>query len=671
MNHLLVGLVHDQTLAGWITWASSPPRPIPALHGPLSLPYARCPSYVMLCYRCFRCLLNPFPRGAEGTIIEEYDNLPRMIWGLGADDAPSTYSHVSSQNAQHVAPRTNAHSSYTKVPPRLQKKPPSSAYLATPQQTPRLSPNPRDRPMTLNGRDRRTQVATRLRALENLGSRPYDTYGSANALDNMLRIGTAKVAGTWDSLYGNASYQSQDPSVGRPFNMNTGIALDWQLATTQHSLERPAEKNGHEPKPTHFLKPSAPVFVPSSQVSPLPFPRIFIEPRSTQTHKEHNQARHIPAIERSQQPRKQQTHQNVLPTPPSSSSPQWSSNFSPYQISSPDIAPPRSSKISDDLGQQKQRVPADSSHDLRRFVYEHIGSGCPNRAKCLPSAVSRSHATKFPQAPTHYSDVSRIPRQTQHISKPSPISVSSPPHPGPPPSTPLPPLPSISSTRDSRIKSGPSSFSTTFLSPETRPRSLSYQHPRSIPLARLVRRRLSSVPEEDLSSVRERNCPSPTPLSVHQTNISHAHTYMSHEQLILQIPQQQEKQFHSSTTRTPSPIPAVLALRSRARSEFDSGEFLIEPGLKAISGPAARFGSFPAKVRLPLKMVHVEQTKEEHDDKTIKHSEEHKENLLGEIRPKSMNLRKRGHGRKNKTSSIIGLQAHAPAKGGGGVSIKA
>jgi hypothetical protein len=30
----------------WLTWASSPPRPIPALHGPLSLPYARCPSYV-------------------------------------------------------------------------------------------------------------------------------------------------------------------------------------------------------------------------------------------------------------------------------------------------------------------------------------------------------------------------------------------------------------------------------------------------------------------------------------------------------------------------------------------------------------------------------------------------------------------------------------------------
>lgn len=29
---------------GWVTTSSSPPRPIPALHGPSSLPYARCPS---------------------------------------------------------------------------------------------------------------------------------------------------------------------------------------------------------------------------------------------------------------------------------------------------------------------------------------------------------------------------------------------------------------------------------------------------------------------------------------------------------------------------------------------------------------------------------------------------------------------------------------------------
>ncbi|EAU91772.2 hypothetical protein CC1G_04540 [Coprinopsis cinerea okayama7 len=47
----------------WALWTTSPPKPIPALHGPLSLPYARCPS------------------GAEGTIIEG-DQPSTMIWGL-------------------------------------------------------------------------------------------------------------------------------------------------------------------------------------------------------------------------------------------------------------------------------------------------------------------------------------------------------------------------------------------------------------------------------------------------------------------------------------------------------------------------------------------------------------------------------------------------------------
>ncbi|KIK27037.1 hypothetical protein PISMIDRAFT_219063 [Pisolithus microcarpus 441] len=41
------GVVSSHSLTeteDWMAWASSPPRPIPALHGPLSLPYARCPS---------------------------------------------------------------------------------------------------------------------------------------------------------------------------------------------------------------------------------------------------------------------------------------------------------------------------------------------------------------------------------------------------------------------------------------------------------------------------------------------------------------------------------------------------------------------------------------------------------------------------------------------------
>ncbi|KDQ27720.1 hypothetical protein PLEOSDRAFT_1104401 [Pleurotus ostreatus PC15] len=67
---------------GWVTWANSPPRPIPALHGPLSLPYARCPS------------------GAEGTVIEKGTEIPRMIWGLDTEN-----THSKDRGAEHIPER--------------------------------------------------------------------------------------------------------------------------------------------------------------------------------------------------------------------------------------------------------------------------------------------------------------------------------------------------------------------------------------------------------------------------------------------------------------------------------------------------------------------------------------------------------------------------------------
>jgi hypothetical protein len=45
---------------GWIRMRSSSPQPIPALHGPLSLPYARCPSLVVS--HCFHPFLTPSQR---------------------------------------------------------------------------------------------------------------------------------------------------------------------------------------------------------------------------------------------------------------------------------------------------------------------------------------------------------------------------------------------------------------------------------------------------------------------------------------------------------------------------------------------------------------------------------------------------------------------------------
>ncbi|KAG7098772.1 hypothetical protein E1B28_000680 [Marasmius oreades] len=68
-NHFLSSRarIDNDDEQGWTTWTDSPPRPIPALHGPLSLPYARCPS------------------GAEGILVEGED-LSHMIWGLRQDE---------------------------------------------------------------------------------------------------------------------------------------------------------------------------------------------------------------------------------------------------------------------------------------------------------------------------------------------------------------------------------------------------------------------------------------------------------------------------------------------------------------------------------------------------------------------------------------------------------
>ncbi|KAF9652959.1 hypothetical protein BDM02DRAFT_2415144 [Thelephora ganbajun] len=92
----------------WMTWASSPPRPIPALHGPSSLPYARCPS------------------GAEGTIIEEQDNLPRMIWGLDQDTAkPEIMPPESSHRTSETAPAPGALGNVSSV--IVSQNPPTTA----------------------------------------------------------------------------------------------------------------------------------------------------------------------------------------------------------------------------------------------------------------------------------------------------------------------------------------------------------------------------------------------------------------------------------------------------------------------------------------------------------------------------------------------------------------
>ncbi|CAE6420827.1 unnamed protein product [Rhizoctonia solani] len=74
----------------WIFF--DPPRPIPALHGPPSLPYARCPS------------------GAEGVVLDDQQELDGVVWGLSEKDPrsrhPDEHRRVETSRAEQFVPVT-------------------------------------------------------------------------------------------------------------------------------------------------------------------------------------------------------------------------------------------------------------------------------------------------------------------------------------------------------------------------------------------------------------------------------------------------------------------------------------------------------------------------------------------------------------------------------------
>ncbi|KAG8881488.1 hypothetical protein FRB97_009542 [Tulasnella sp. 331] len=67
---------------GWVIGQVSPPRPIPALHGPSSLPYARCPS------------------GAEGEIFYNTQSVRDLVWNM---DSQSTSREPPYLHPDYVA----------------------------------------------------------------------------------------------------------------------------------------------------------------------------------------------------------------------------------------------------------------------------------------------------------------------------------------------------------------------------------------------------------------------------------------------------------------------------------------------------------------------------------------------------------------------------------------
>ncbi|KAK0241805.1 hypothetical protein EDD85DRAFT_1020532 [Armillaria nabsnona] len=418
---------------GWLTWASSPPRPIPALHGPLSLPYARCPS------------------GAEGTIVEGED-LSRMIWGLGIDAPSDSRQHPSggerkaaqlpSALAQLQRPKTQVaqytvrqNSQSLPILPTLAHSKRNASTLQSPQVNSSLIP---DKP--------------NMRA-----SHANSRYERHSNFESTKR----------------SSFPELLQDFSRADDHLVGLGIQWPANSVVKDTNHPYNSVSSLSRISPILPQSGPRLFVESRTNPQLTSQVIIPtgPRMS-------------AIDIAHQYRIKQL-QSALPTPPNSSEPQWSPYFSE---SSNDILyheydPP----MPFDRFQRPILEVRNPDAELRRFVVERMNN--PDIFIDDPPVFSAR-----PSRQTSYRSMSQ---DSQNFFE------MSPPPPGPPPNSPLPSAPSVYSkpNRNTSVPHSPTSpeFQNYFC-------TMSRQ-PRSIPLARLIQRRLSAVPEEDAEGFLESTAP--------------------------------------------------------------------------------------------------------------------------------------------------------------------
>ncbi|KAJ7902050.1 hypothetical protein B0H14DRAFT_1267559 [Mycena olivaceomarginata] len=129
--------------------------------------------------------------------------------------------------------------------------------------------------------------------------------------------------------------------------------------------------------------------------------------------------------------------------------------------------------------------PPDPSEELRKFVYDQMWNPDLNRDY---TSINFGDPGLMHQTPPLTPHVPSSPSQYRN-----PIIDMSPSYPGPPPNSPLPPIPSARSTRVRNFVAAPPS--PTSPDPRIQSRNLTRQ-PRSVPFARMLQRRLSSVPKK-------------------------------------------------------------------------------------------------------------------------------------------------------------------------------
>ncbi|KAI8993019.1 hypothetical protein BD414DRAFT_413132 [Trametes punicea] len=492
---------------GWLTWAESPPRPIPALHGPLSLPYARCPS------------------GAEGTIIEEPESLPRVIWGLDTEDAKSTrQSHAGSSRPLsrksglstdvHIVQKPNL-GPKSSITHEIKVAHPQAALrepLAT--QDTALNPLPQPPDFILKH------------------SEPIDLERLVDAhSDTAHRADLPKPIRPPSKWKPSSQCQLPTPELAHDLSpeLQAMLFAQGRLKTQglPHTVLDSSRMNGVFRRSSAEFSISLMESIKSSR-SPI----VLDDLASPSAMYSQSLSSQLSALDMLQKHRQQQLN-GLLPTPPSSTSPIWSSSFSPYQggLLSPELlaAAGLSQLDANYLSCQAFMPGLDPQQQTMKSTIGAmpdyvLGSRKLDVNGLAPAAHINGHTNNLP--PRLVAEYTRRRRGAQftadskqppsgnggsrHLSSPVRGVVPSPAVPKPPPNTPY-------STKSGSAPSGRRahteiSLPAAPLSPTSPHESLGLsQSPRSIPLSRLIQRRLSIVPEEEYAPSADNDRVASTP----------------------------------------------------------------------------------------------------------------------------------------------------------------
>ncbi|KAI0743543.1 hypothetical protein C8Q80DRAFT_845625 [Daedaleopsis nitida] len=484
---------------GWITWAKSPPRPIPALHGPLSLPYARCPS------------------GAEGTIIEEPDSLRRVIWGLDANEsAPSRplSKPLNSQSATFkpaVKVARDPVKVIVEIKPQDQKPPkivhPQTVHLAA-----------------LNGRTSlphpSQSVPVTRAAAEQLPPPPEFMLKHSEPIDLGRLVNNEHAQQHRDLVH---AVDRAYPGWQTPYSNGLPTPelvhdLSPELQAMLFAQER-LRANGITPSTVYTNDLNGSISASSSSSSLL---SSLKSSRSPIVLEELTYPYPYSGVSSNlaQKYRQQQLQQNLLPTPPNSSSPIWSSAFSPYQgaLLSPELLAAAGLAQLNNNYLSSQTIPPrmDATQHLLRQNYANtmLEGRHANLTRLAPAAnISVVAGSKLPpRLAAEYARRRSAPEDLE-VNYPTASSydlAASPSVPKAPPNTPHGRgaafgLKRSDVTTQLSSMAPPASPS----SPRNTPSVGLPQHLRSIPLSRLVQRRLSTVPEEDYAASADGRTPPP------------------------------------------------------------------------------------------------------------------------------------------------------------------